>query len=119
MKKIKTAGNDIIVAEVPEDAIDYKISGTNYLCYYIEDNWEVEVPRLQDNWKILGKLSELSEEDCSKFVEQLSFMGKKSDKWLCYSTLACVKNTAKESLISLLQSNGIDTNNNLLLIEVL
>lgn len=52
-------------AEVPEGAIDWKISGTNYLCFkepYYNDSrktyeWQAYPPRLEGNWEIIGTVT--------------------------------------------------------------
>ena len=55
MKTIKTQSNSIIVVEVPEDVI----------------NWQsLDVSLDWSKHKILGKLSELSEEDCVRLLNQ-------------------------------------------------
>lgn len=131
MKQIKTAGKDLIVVEVPEDckynigiSTDYKVFGdTNN-----SSNWtEFSIQLPDGEYKILGVLSELSEEDSDSFVFEYSSKTNTFDKsgfqnYLYTSSVwsfSKFKFTAKESLISLLQSNNIDTSKELLLIEVL
>ena len=134
MKQIQTIGNSLIVVKVPEDAYDFGfMKHNNSLFYWLTSNKTIsegngDMIRMDlsiENLKILGKLSELSEENCSKFVhkmignnpseQEIKFRGKYYN-YLDY-TIYCL--TAKESLISLLQSNRVDTNKNLLLIEIL
>ena len=101
MRKIN---NNLLVVEVPETSdIEETIDNLN----------------LSGNNKYLGKLSEISEEDCKRFVEN------KIRKYYNYSVFQQLEelmcDTAKESLISLLQANDIDTSNEdkILIIEVL
>ena len=134
--------NNLIVVEVPEDAYDFEISMFDTvraknikdklirICDLDPDN------TFEKNCRILGKLSELSEEECKRFVSRFqSVMWKLPDVYFDFlnfkyeNLMEEIRNysvnilfpfeTAKESLISLLQSNGIDTSKNLLIIEVL
>ena len=130
MKQLQTEGNDIIVIEVPKDAYNYRFYINGALLYDTISKKDNTLFNIMEHFnhikcKILGKLSELTEEECSKFVhkmignnppeQEIKFRGKYYN-YLDY-TIYCL--TAKDSFISLLQSNEIDTNNNLLLIEVL
>lgn len=138
MKTIQTQSKELIVVEVPEDAYDLSIhhlneeddnTGENYTvlrCFHsgittfeLSENKHIDC-------KILGKLSELSEEECSRFVikggigtyKDYCYNLGKIDKIGVFGALLEMKfKTAKESLISLLQSHGVDTTKNLLLIE--
>ena len=108
MKQIKTAGNDIVCVEIPEEVI----------------NWQsLDVSLDWSKHKILGKLSELIDEDCEEFVKLLPSNMYKNYKWpedkVRLTGIQPINATAKQSFISLLQSEGIDTNKNLLIIEVL
>ena len=139
MKTVKTNSKDLMVVEVPEDAYDFKIE-VDFLFY--RDNktsiWNEGTPiNIPDGkYKILNKLSEVSEEECKRFVESYieevgwSF---RPETIIPTITLYCnykikkpipiamLCNTAKESLISLLQSNRVDCSNlsKILLIEKL
>lgn len=70
--------------------------------------------------KNTGKLSELTDEDCKEFVEYYpqpiavyrNYIGGLDQAWDC-------DNSAKESFISLLQSEGIDTSKEWLIIKTL
>lgn len=108
MKTIKTQSNSIIVVEVPEDSdVEEIIDNLN----------------LSGDNKYLGKLSELIDEDCEEFVELLPSNMYKNYKWpedkVRLTGIQPINATAKQSFISLLQSNGIDTGKELLIIEVL
>lgn len=69
MKTIQTKSGKVLLIKIPENATDFKISNTNYLCFLIENNWEASPPRLQDDSKILGKFLELKDKDFEKFIE--------------------------------------------------
>ena len=127
MKKLKTQSNDLIIVEVPEDAYDFKIE-VDYLIY--RDNktsiWNEGTPiQIPDNSKILGKLSELEDNElerfCHKMVQndppdqEIKFRG----NWYNYLDYNKYESSPKQSFISLLQSNGTDINKELLVIEVL
>lgn len=130
MTTIKTHNNiELIALEVPENINKFwihfeSISGETRV---VQDTnglttWDLclEEGLHLDKYKILGKLSEISEEECERFVVKV--MNNQHYQNYNYKSIVdrWVK-TAKESFISLLQSNGIDTNNQntLLLIEKL
>lgn len=118
MTTIKTHNNiELIVIEVPEDAYDFHIWGNDVLSYTEKSTDTNHNIASFKNCKILGKLLELSEEECSRFVEfyetekiYKNYIGFLDQAWDC-------GNSAKESFISLLQSQGVDTSKHLLLIE--
>ena len=113
MTTIKTQSNSIIVVEVPEDVI----------------NWQsLDIVLDWSKHKILGKLSELEDKDLERFVKfsinsirtyknYTQQRGKNNTPWERNEKMWL--KSAKQSFISLLQSEGIDTNKNLLIIEVL
>ena len=122
MKTIKTQSNSILAIEVPDDAYDFKIE-VDYLIY--RDNktsiWNEGTPiQIPENSKILGKLSELEDEEFERFVEHSKKSLTNENTWRDYrfdEWEECFD--VKESFISLLQSNGIDTSKELLIIEIL
>lgn len=138
MKQIKTASNDVVVAEIPKSAYDFWLS-FDAVCFKTSTGYDWVKGRdcfienytktLQYTSKIIGKLSELSEEECSRFVFEYSSKTNTFDKsgfqnYLYTSSVwsfSKFKFTAKESLISLLQSNGVNTSKSdeLLIIEIL
>ena len=128
MKTIKTAGKDLITIEVPGDAYDFKL--TQYkqhtvLNYTYKINGNIANVAINDgefnvilnNAKILGKLSELSEEECSRFVANWRIDGLYQNYKIISQYEEYMFKTARESLISLLQSNGVDTSKTILIIE--
>lgn len=146
LKQIDTINGTIIVVEVPEDAYDFFIHISSIMgrtvenkltTFYKEDCFDL--PNCwQMTYKILGKLSELSEEECTKFVEfknisspcQCEICGYDVDCYRDYvnqtdddwenNPVADRLHTAKESFISLLQSHGVDiSKNNILILEKL
>lgn len=147
MKQIETNTSKLLIIKVPELAFyfDWNYCKKNYDDFNnpkIQIYWETEDDRIggfitnfksAEDFNILGKLSELSEEKCSRFVKyifidawfpgEINLEGYKDYSFkligeLFYDKIYKFK-TAKESLISLLQSNDIDTSKNLLIIEVL
>ena len=139
MNKIKTQSNDLIIIEIPEDFYNYEIEargwslihGAVYLLYAKTPNGKKDWNRVfildhkpynEDKYKILGKLSELEDKDFEKFVEFIPH--RESDYNLYRNYLKLAKNyilgSAKQSFTSLLQSNGIETENkDYLIVEVL
>ena len=155
MKIIKTINeSNLIIVEIPKEFYNYEIEargnllvdGAIYLLYAKTPNgkndWNRDIvlndkPYNEDKYKLLGKLSELLEEECTTLVKSfisnwnipnvhfdfLNFKWENIDVDINnYSVNKLFPfETAKESLISLLQSNDIDTSkeDELLLIKKL
>ena len=145
MTTIKTYNDKTIIAiKVPEDAYDFEWKCLDYwrnwkLVYFLKNEprvynrslyyFDSKIPFIDKKKlpKILGKLSELSEEECERFVFKYSANANTYDKngfknYLYTSSVWSFnkfKSTAKDSLISLLEANGVNTSNpnTLLLIE--
>lgn len=132
MIQIKTESNDIIVVEVPEDSENFELHDNDGITYDSKSLDSKENPwqfiDLEKGWyKILGKLSELDDKDLERFIENdndgaffggfWEYTGPKN--YVAKGTDWKICNSIKESFISLLQSNGIDTGKELLIIEVL
>ena len=108
MKEIQTKSGKILCVEVPEDSdVEEIIDNLN----------------LSGDNKYLGKLSELIDEDCEEFVELLPSNMYKNYKWpedkVRLTGIQPINATAKESFISLLQSEGVNTEKNIIVIEKL
>jgi hypothetical protein len=113
MKQVKTKSGIIICIENNTNSI----AGT-----------QLSLLREDKDYKFLGKLSKLTDEDCEEFVGKIGwknpFSGEYEDikyKWYDAPRMDCYKNTAKESFITLLKSEGIDTSkeDELLIIKLL
>lgn len=110
MKEIQTKFGKILCIKVPESA-------SNDLIHYY--NLELVGSELIYINKVLGKLSELTDKDCEEFVEfcnkqriYRNYVGLLDQAWDC-------SNSAKESFISLLQSEDINTKKEHLIIKIL
>lgn len=103
MKEIKTNDITILLVEVPEDAkllqitqnasgrnLSYKVNNTPHPFGYTH----IKLP--EGNYQILGKSTELSEEQMKEIVERKDWL------W--------GKMTYLSSYLSLLEANGIDSN---------
>lgn len=109
MTQIKTKSADILAVEIPNYVL-------NWQSLDIKLDWSAH--------KIIGKLSELTDIECKEFVEKhpniqyrdymVSTLSKSINGW----TVNWVKPTAKESFLTLLQSEGIDTSKEWLIILV-
>jgi len=118
MKEITVNNITYLFVEAPEDAIKYKISGTNYLCFKIKNRWIPEVPRLQDKFQIISTTKDITEEQAESIVEWFyDFDGIKG--WYDYPDKKLVWNTAKESLQSLIQANELDITKNYIILRKL
>ena len=133
MKQIKTKSGKIICVEVPEESFNFTIydNGVYFeprLPEYLQFQ-SVNFKTYDLKLKILGKLSELTDKGCEEFVEfNFPFDGQsiKIYKNYYYVPLEPWDTTpwyksAKESFLSLLESEGVDTSNEdkLLIIKVL
>lgn len=125
MKQIIVNNNiELLVVEVPDDAYDFILDySKDYGCciHYIinpreADSFTEPFGKFIDNYKILNKLSDISETDCERLVKVWHSMTSGNKFYENYISSTEEFSTAKESLISLLQSEGFDTDKNLLLI---
>lgn len=127
VKQIKTKAEDILVVEVPKSTLDIHINYNNGS--FSINNTVIAKFGLGDSLIILGRLSELSDEQCKELVETFNnpctrYHGKfydYSQKYRTHTISDDLVDTAKESFITLLQSEGIDINNKneLLIIKIL
>lgn len=100
MKEIQTKAGKILISEFGKKYVN-------------------ELPPEVDTTKtyiVLGKLSELTDKDCEEFI-------KTSNQWVYFDYTKQSKfnmlGSAKESFISLLESESIDTSKEYLIIKVL
>ena len=127
MKEIQTKSGKILCVEVPDDAYSIRFIPTGDLVYKVKDEpyqslTNVMKGRVSITCKLIGKLSELTDKDCEEFVEfNYPFDGQYDKVFRNYLKLArnYLFNSAKESFISLLQSEGIDTGKEYLIIRIL
>ena len=110
----------MLLVEVPEDAIGFIIDYLYLICNpYESDKKVIELPQCQ--WEILGKSTELSEEQMKEICEFR--FGNQSEYleagFIDYNTpvrngfgdkYILNKETVQESYLSLLEANGIDNN---------
>lgn len=101
--EIKTKSGNILVVEItPEEDLMF-------------DNIEARIISQLDDAKIIGRLSELKDEDVEEFVDNDN---DSYGEWYKNYTFSLDDippfslETAKESFLSLLESNGLNTNNN-------
>lgn len=127
MKTINANGNELIVVEVPDDANGFNVTGL--AIYFNSNNWDGKRTKTSEcrgyisldndskehEFLIIGLLRYLTESDCERLVEKVN---SDSGIYRNYQVITFVVGfkTAKESLISLLQSHGIDTSKNLILL---
>lgn len=124
MKKLQTKAGEILIVEVPEnidlDTLSYSTSQDLHLLTTDRKDVDVYCGNILDI-KILGKLSELTDKDCDEFVEVTG--GKLNNTGLEYRDYMSSEDSynyydnSKGSFISLLQSEGIDTSKELLIIK--
>jgi len=120
MKEIKTNGITILLVEVPEDATTF-VTDWKFLIVDIFSPTQKMIPIMEGSWQILGKSTELSEEQMKEICEfrfgnqseylEAGFIDYNApvrngfgDKYILN------KETVQESYLSLLEANGIDNN---------
>lgn len=135
MKSIKTNNKEILVVEIDKDSynfnndlqmpqIDYLIEVNGILfndCIMLRDYWHNSI-------KIIGKLSELTHNDCKELVESDSFLDTGDFGLGAVTYYRSYPNElkdsfdldldAKESFILLLQSEGIDLTKEYLILMI-
>ncbi|MGV8961953.1 MAG: hypothetical protein ACOH2V_01050 [Candidatus Saccharimonadaceae bacterium] len=127
-RRIVAVGVDLLVIEVPEDAHDFSNKVISNRIDYATGYNEVQILKSQtlsgywdETLKILGLVNELTEKSCERFVKltntglYISYLW--ADDKVKDMGIQPLLGTAKESFLSLLESNKIDTSKNLLLIE--
>ena len=128
MKEIQTKSGEILIVEVPEDAYDIRFIPTGDLIYKITDKpyqslFNVMKGRTSIRCELIGKLSELTDKDCEEFVELTPTGLFKLYNWSKEKVdelgIQPVTYSAKDSFISLLQSENIDVSKEYLIIKVL
>lgn len=113
MKTIIANGNELIVVEVPDDATKIHIKEfVDSGIYWTNNKGHCDSIRGKFYGYKLISLRDITESECERFVKYYSELY----LYLDYTGKITGCNTAKESLISLLQSNGIDTSKNLILL---
>lgn len=147
MKQIKTKSGEILIAEVPEDidldTLSYSTSQDLHLLTATGKDVDIYCNNIPDI-KLIGILSELTDKDCEEFVENTvrcnncnwedcednlkTFvdMSEHIGKEIYYykgcpncETDDYLMDISKESFVSLLKSEGIDTSKELLIIKIL
>lgn len=114
MKQIQTEGNSLLVLEIPKTQLKSNTNDRLFWDYYKKDN-----PDDNKEYKILGKLSELSGEVCSKYVKTVPHRQSAYDLYYNYLSKGYSFGSPQESFVTLLQSNDVDINKEFLIIEIL
>jgi len=116
MKEIQTNGITILLVEVPEDATRF-VTDWKFLIVDIFSPTQKMIPIPEGQYQILGKSTELSEEQMKEICWQVSFGNytgyKNYNQAKCSDFRDIVESsfsTVQESYISLLEANGIDNN---------
>lgn len=116
MKEIQTNGITILLVEVPEDVKLWSIDNDNELYLYVSvsDDTPDIIGLGKGQYQILGKSTELSEEQMKEICELLAEFGLNGEAKLYMNykynkpvpcTFTC--GTVEESYLSLLEANGI------------
>jgi hypothetical protein len=105
MKEIKTNGIEVLFVEVPEDAYNFRLKN-GYIWYDDKNFKDCCMLEPSGKWVILGKSTELSEEQMKEICEKT---GRKifRDYNMNYMGVPMSVFTVQESYLSLLEANGI------------
>ena len=127
MKEIKLPSGNYIFVEVSDDAKvkDYDIDKAIYTNLYNLKKGESAntLSQKEEDFKIISTTKDITEEECKKYVEGFfkHDLSQNFDCWKNYynsSGLTYSKATAKKSLQSLIQANGLDVNKNYLILKL-
>ena len=124
MKKIVLPSGNYLLVETFDDILDYKISGTNYLCFKSWDGWFPQVPRLEDKFQIISTTKDITENQIISIIEKKrikeSWNDTMTNVYINYESKELIGKyvkTAEESLQSLIQANGLDITKNYLILK--
>lgn len=105
MKEITTNGITILLVEVPEDATKF-VTDWKFLIVDIFSPTQKMIPIPEGQYQILGKSTELSEEQMKEICEKEYFQG--YFQGFCnYMSKQVTPLTVQESYLSLLEANGM------------
>jgi len=124
MKEIQTNGITLLLVEVPEDATDFRVDYASYtVLSWATTNENGSIELSSGKWVILGRSTELSEEQMKEICEPLFTKEEINDGRYHYeldlkpmpyksytwpeSGLYSSCDTVQESYLSLLEANGI------------
>lgn len=97
-KTIKTDKGTLLVCEFPEYyRVYHRANGTIFCSNVRNKNAKPVWDSLEGNWQLLGRLSEITEEQSSKVVPTMPIQKGKTKRYI----------TAKEAVHSLLQANEV------------
>ena len=111
MKEITTNGITILLVEVPEDATRF-VTDWKFLIVDIFSPTQKMIPIPEGQYQILGKSTELSEEQMKEICPKCIGLSVYPDYNFKPTRLVALKffHTVQESYLSLLEANGIDNN---------
>ena len=121
MKSISLSTGEWLLVVVPKDAICEIVNFENlkvWVRWYtpsFSDNGNIDLPPGQ--WSIVGKPLELSEEICKTIVRVTIIQG--STFGTDYQNKKAFKRSAKESLLSLVESEGFEPETTLILKKII
>ena len=120
MKEIKLQNNTYLFVEIPKSAYNfsvYKYGITSQLRYFY-DGYQCDTTIEKADWKIISTTKDITEEQVSEIVYEVitneTKVGIQCFENYDIEELYCL--TAKESLQSLIQANGLDITKNYLIL---
>jgi len=114
IKKIKTEKFEGLALLVPDDASDFSIESPDSLAFISGEYSDLKIEQLSDGypWEILGKATEMTEEQCAEIVDApmfdkyyFDYMNPKFEGWAGGFLLS----NALESFTSLMRSLEANT----------
>lgn len=116
MKEIQTNGITILLVEVPDGATRF-VTDWKFLIVDIFSPTQKMIPIPEGGWQILGKSTELSEEQMKEICEECfgRYLDYKNPNLM--GEAIAVWETVQESYLSLLEANGIDNNKHYLVLK--
>jgi hypothetical protein len=128
MKKITLNDNTYLFVEVSDDAKDFKLNEDDFskiIIFETQNNIDsIEITK--ENYQIISTTEDIAEEQAGSFVDKKkikeSWNDTMTDVYINYEAKELIGKyvkTAKESLQSLIQANGLDINKNYLILKQL
>lgn len=108
MKEMKEIDGKVklLIVPIPKEADDFRIiHGLTRLAYFFPEYKRVDIPK--GKFRIVGKLSKLTEEQCNDLVEGYGPHNGWHNYLASSQYMELLKKTAYDSFISLLKSNNL------------
>ncbi len=123
MKRINLSSGNYLFIEVPDDVINFSYGvDSNWIYYYKKDyhnSFDHRHIEINYKTKLISTTKDITEEQAFDLVDKFQEHSQLITHYWNYVEKDWMLNTAKESLQSLIQVNGLDINKNYLILKKL